>query len=48
VEEALANVQDAVDAVIELYEDTGRPLPRSLRQAVDGEPIWFDALVPTP
>jgi len=27
VEEALAHVQDALAAVIELYEDLGKPLP---------------------
>ncbi len=28
LEEALSNVQDALLAVVELYEDTGRSLPR--------------------
>jgi antitoxin HicB len=28
VEEALKNVQDAVKAVMEIYEDTGRPFSR--------------------
>lgn len=31
VEEALENVKDALAAVIEIYEDTGRQLPRRLR-----------------
>jgi len=47
IEDVLANVQDALEAVIELYEDLGRHLPQSLRQPVDREPIWFEALVPT-
>lgn len=29
LEEALANVEDALRATLELYEDTGRPLPLS-------------------
>jgi antitoxin HicB len=35
VEEALRNVEDALKAVVELYEDFGRPLPTNLRQMVD-------------
>lgn len=29
ISEAMANVQDALAAVIELYQDLGRPLPAS-------------------
>lgn len=47
VQEALANVEDALDAVIELYEDRGRPLPQSLQLPANGDPIWFEALVAT-
>ena len=32
IPEALANVQDALTAIIEAYEDLGRPLPPVLRQ----------------
>lgn len=46
VEEALANVRDAVAAVIEIYEDTHRPLPAGLRQPTVREPISFDFLLP--
>ncbi|HVC33813.1 MAG TPA: type II toxin-antitoxin system HicB family antitoxin [Chloroflexota bacterium] len=31
-DEAIANVPDALKAVIETYEDLGRPLPANLRQ----------------
>jgi antitoxin HicB len=34
VEEALAHVQDALAAVVELYEDLGKPLP----DAILGDP----------
>jgi antitoxin HicB len=30
VEEALAHVQDAMAAVVELYEDLGKPLPGAI------------------
>jgi antitoxin HicB len=30
LEEALANVKDALRATLELYEDIGRPIPSSL------------------
>jgi antitoxin HicB len=40
VEDALANVRDALAAVIELYEDHGKPLPGTL----DNDPhvIWCE------
>lgn len=47
-DEVVANVQDALVAVIELYEELGWALPES---AVLGEPpgpVWFEALVTTP
>ena len=47
-EEALANVRDAVAAVIEAYEDTGRTLPASLQQKADDGPLWLETLVPIP
>jgi antitoxin HicB len=33
VEEALANVHDALAAVVEIYQDLGRPLPPNARLA---------------
>ncbi len=48
VEEALANVADALRATIELYSDLGRALPGSLRQIAAADPIWFEYLVATP
>ena len=35
LEEALAHVQDAVQATLELYEDLGKPLPENLRHPTD-------------
>ncbi len=45
VGEALANVPDAVRAVVELYEDMGRALPAGLYPTVSGEPITLDTLI---
>ena len=39
VEEVMSNVEDALDAVIELYEDLKRPLPAALRQNAESRPI---------
>lgn len=44
--EALANVEDALRATLELYEDTGRPIPGSLLQDPDAGAIEFDLLLP--
>jgi len=45
LEEILANVQDAVKAALETYQDRGRRLPTNLRQNPDADPIWFECLV---
>jgi antitoxin HicB len=38
-------VRDAISAVIELYEDTGKEVPAGL--AADGmsHPVWFESLI---
>ncbi len=48
LEEANANVQDALEAVIELYAEQGRPLPISISLPVGGEVVWSEALVGGP
>jgi antitoxin HicB len=45
VEQALANVQDALAATVELYEDLGKVLPESLVQDADSGVIQFDHLL---
>jgi antitoxin HicB len=45
VEEALDHVKDALRAVVETYEDLGRPLPPNLSQDAQHAPIAFDCLV---
>jgi antitoxin HicB len=41
VPEALRNANDALEVVIEAYEDLGRPLPPALRPPQDITPVWF-------
>jgi len=45
VDEAIRNVHDALDAVIEIYEDTGKPLPSSIHVEPIREPIWFEGVL---
>ena len=39
VDAAVANVQDALKAVLELYEDTGRQIPPNIYQAAEDAAI---------
>jgi antitoxin HicB len=48
VEGAIGNVQDALAAVIELYEELGRPFPANLRQDPQNAAIWFEGIVAQP
>lgn len=45
IDEAYANVADALAAVIELYEEEGRPLPKAITIPARGEIVWSEALV---
>jgi antitoxin HicB len=45
IEEVLANVQDALSAVIEAYQDLGRSLPSSLSISDEKSPVWIETLV---
>jgi antitoxin HicB len=47
-EEAVGNVQDALEALIETYEDLKKPFPSNLRQDSENAPIWFEGLVACP
>jgi antitoxin HicB len=42
LQDALEHVQDALEAVLELYEDLGKPLPAALRQDPQAETIVFE------
>jgi antitoxin HicB len=48
LEEALSNVRDALAAVVEAYEDLGRPLPPNLQVADVNSPVWLETIVTTP
>jgi antitoxin HicB len=45
VEEALANVRDALASVIEAYQDLGRPLPANMRVFDLGSDVWLETVV---
>lgn len=47
-EEAIRNVNDALEAVIELYEDLNKPFPASLRLEAEGGTISFEGVVARP
>ena len=48
LEEAVHNVRDALAAVIEAYEDLGKPFPANLRQDPKESPIWFEGVITRP
>ena len=48
VSEALANVQDAVQAVVELYDDLDKPFPPDLAHQSQDEAISFEFAVAIP
>ena len=45
LEEAFANVRDALAAVLELYAEQGRALPPGIELPPPGQVVWTDALV---
>jgi len=48
VREALDNTADALAAVIEAYQDLGRPIPPVLQQAALDMPFWLETAVVVP
>ena len=47
LEEAYANVADALEAVLEQYADQGKTIPAAIKLPPAGEMVWSDALVET-
>lgn len=45
LDEALANVKDALTAVIEAYHDVGRPLPQNTQIPDANSPVWLEIIV---
>ncbi len=48
LDEALENVKDALAAVIEIYQDTGRALPQNTQIPDLNSPVWLETVVATP
>jgi antitoxin HicB len=47
VEDALANVQDALAAVVEAYADLGRTLPINMQVNDPNDALWLETVVAT-
>jgi antitoxin HicB len=47
-EEALDNVRDALAAVVEIYQDTGRPMPRDIQILDLSLPLQFETVMTAP
>ena len=45
IAEALENVKDALAAVIELYQDQGRPLPQNTQIPDANSPVWLETVI---
>jgi predicted RNase H-like HicB family nuclease len=45
LEEASANVRDALAAVLKIYAEEGRPLSPGMKFPASGQVVWTDALV---
>ena len=43
--DALENAKDALAAVIELYEEDGRSLPRNIWITDANAPVWFETVI---
>ena len=42
LDEAIANANDALAAIIEAYEDLKRPLPSVLQPTQENSPLWLE------
>lgn len=47
-EEALDNVKDALAAVVEVYQDLGRPMPRDAQVLDLSVPLQFETVMTAP
>jgi antitoxin HicB len=45
VQKAMANVSDALAALLEAYQHLKRPLPSVLQQTTSDAPVWLEAIV---
>lgn len=44
-QEALGNLPDALAALLEAYQQLGRPVPVALKQSQPDSPLWLESLV---
>ena len=47
LDEVMANVKDALEAVAELYRDLGKTFPKNAQIQDSTAPVWFEGLVST-
>ncbi len=47
-QEAINNVADALQALLDAYKTLKRPVPAILRQSASAEPLWLEAVVAVP
>lgn len=47
LDEVMANVKDAMEAVVELYRDLGKALPKNAQIQDPNAPVWFEGFVTT-
>jgi len=45
MDEVLANVQDALETVIEMYEDLGKQLPHNLQSVDQNSPALIETII---
>lgn len=45
IDEALENVKDALQAVVEIYQDLGKPLPINAQISDLTSPVWLETVV---
>lgn len=48
LDEVASHVADALATVIEIYEDSGRPLPSFLKPIATDSPLLIETLIPIP
>ncbi|WP_165233074.1 type II toxin-antitoxin system HicB family antitoxin [Aquisphaera insulae] len=48
VEDAIENVRDAFAAVLEIYRDSGKPLPAELAIGTPDQPVHADLMIAIP
>ena len=48
LDEALANVKDALSSVIETYQDLGKSLPQNTQISDTNGPLWLETVAADP